>query len=251
VPRGGTGRLRKRDPRRGRLAVRAVPNDRAADEVRVRGWLARVGAPLLLREPVAGRRPPLEEVLAAALELAHRDATVARVLPIVLWAWRGRLDRRRLIRAATRLNERRALGFFLDLTGQLGGDARLVASARRLREERRPRPGLFFTSSRGPAAVAAARRNTPRVAREWGYLIDIGLDSFASAFVRHARGGGEVLREVMRLLEDTLTPRGVGQWLQARNRVLGDGRRPIEVLATGDVEAVRTAAMAYLEGTYV
>jgi hypothetical protein len=35
-------------------------------------------------------------------------------------------------------------------------------------------------------ALAAARKNTPRVARRWGYLMNMGLDSFASAFAKHA-----------------------------------------------------------------
>jgi hypothetical protein len=58
------------------------------------------------------------------------------------------------------------------------------------------------------------------------------------------------LREIVLILRDTLTPRGVGQWLTARNRLLG-GRRPIEVLSEGDAKAVRDAATAYVEGAYV
>lgn len=58
------------------------------------------------------------------------------------------------------------------------------------------------------------------------------------------------LREIVLLLERTLTPRGVGQWLRARNRVL-QGRRPLEALAAGEVAAVREAAEAFVEGSYV
>jgi hypothetical protein len=58
------------------------------------------------------------------------------------------------------------------------------------------------------------------------------------------------LQEIVLLLQRTLTPRGVGQWLRARNRVL-QGRRPLEALAAGDVEAVREAAEAFVEGSYV
>jgi len=58
------------------------------------------------------------------------------------------------------------------------------------------------------------------------------------------------LREIVLLLRETLTPRGVGQWLNARNRLLG-GRRPIEVLAEGHAKAVCDAAKAYVEGAYV
>jgi hypothetical protein len=58
------------------------------------------------------------------------------------------------------------------------------------------------------------------------------------------------LREIVLLLKETLTPRGVGQWLNARNRLLG-GRRPIEVLSEGNAKLVRDAANAYVEGAYV
>lgn len=58
------------------------------------------------------------------------------------------------------------------------------------------------------------------------------------------------LREIVLLLQRTLTPRGVGQWLRARNRML-QGRRPLEALAAGDVPAVREAAEAFVEGSYI
>jgi hypothetical protein len=58
------------------------------------------------------------------------------------------------------------------------------------------------------------------------------------------------LREIVLLLRETLTPRGVGQWLNASNRLLA-GRRPIELLAEGRADAVRDAANAYVEGAYV
>lgn len=58
------------------------------------------------------------------------------------------------------------------------------------------------------------------------------------------------LREIVLILRDTLTEKGVGQWMRARNRLLG-GRRPLEVLAEGNAKAVRDAAKAYVEGAYV
>ena len=58
------------------------------------------------------------------------------------------------------------------------------------------------------------------------------------------------LRDLVILLSDSLTPRGVGQWLHARNRLLG-GARPIEVLAEGRSADVRLAAQAFVDGSYV
>lgn len=58
------------------------------------------------------------------------------------------------------------------------------------------------------------------------------------------------VREIVLLVRDSLTERGVGQWLRARNRLL-DGRRPVEALHEGDVGAARRAAKAFAEGVYL
>ncbi len=156
-----------------------------AQAERVRGWLAAAGAPLLVSQRVSGRMPSLEKVLAKALSLSHDDATVARVLPLVFWTQRDQLDYPRLAREATRLNERQTLGFFLELTGRLARDRRFASLSRRLRDRRRRRVRLFFARPHGRMALAAARSKTPRLARRWGYLMNMGLDSFASTFAKH------------------------------------------------------------------
>lgn len=58
------------------------------------------------------------------------------------------------------------------------------------------------------------------------------------------------LRDVILLLSDSLSPKGVGQWMHARNRLLG-GERPIEALSAGRFDEVRSAAQAFVEGSYV
>jgi hypothetical protein len=157
----------------------------APDGQRVRGWLAAAGAPLLVSRLVRDPGPRLEEVLAEGLALSHRDATVARVLPLVLWRHRDRLDHGSLVRAATRRNERQALGFFLELTGRLGGDSRLASLSEGLRDRRRSRTRPFFAGRQGRMALVLARKKTPPLARQWGYLMNMGMDSFASAFAKH------------------------------------------------------------------
>lgn len=57
------------------------------------------------------------------------------------------------------------------------------------------------------------------------------------------------LRDMALLLSDSLTPRGVGQWLHAKNRLL-DGERPIDLLADERFDDVRRAAEALVDGTY-
>jgi DNA-binding transcriptional ArsR family regulator len=156
-------------------------HERSDHDDDVRGWLAAAGAPL--GSPGHKRpSPPLEEALAEGLALSHRDATVARVLPLVLWRQRGRLDLDRLVREASRRDERATLGYFLELAGQFGGDADLVRAARALRDRRRTGTRPFFTGPQGPHAAAVARRNTPKEALRWGYVMNMGLDSFKAMF---------------------------------------------------------------------
>jgi hypothetical protein len=152
---------------------------------KVRAWLASAGAPLGAPE-LESPAPPVELVVAEALSLSHRDATVARVLPLVLWRQRGRLDLDRLLREATRRDERQALGCFLELAGQLGGEPRFVAAARGLHDKRRKKTRMFFAGPHGPRALAATRRNTPKEALRWGFLMNMGLDSFRSTFEKFA-----------------------------------------------------------------
>lgn len=58
------------------------------------------------------------------------------------------------------------------------------------------------------------------------------------------------LRDVVVLLDDSLTPRGVGQWFHARNRLLA-GARPLDAFAQGQADRVLAAARAFDEGAYV
>ncbi len=57
-------------------------------------------------------------------------------------------------------------------------------------------------------------------------------------------------RDLVILLSDSLTARGVGQWLHAKNRLL-KGNRPVDLLSEGRFGEVRDAATAFVDGTYV
>lgn len=158
---------------------------RAHLDEQVRSWLASLGAPLGSAE-TKGPVPSPEQVVGEALSLSHRDATVARVLPLVLWRQRDQLDFDRLLHEATRRDERQALGYFLELAGRLGDQPRLVEAAAALRDKRRKRVRMFFAGPHGPRALAATRRNTPKEALRWGYLMNMGMDSFRSTFDKFA-----------------------------------------------------------------
>src|SRR6266536_5640211 len=61
---------------------------------------------------------------------------------------------------------------------------------------------------------------------------------------------GAVLEHITQILEDSLTPSGMDQWLRARNRMLGGGR-PLDLLDEGDAARVQEAARAFADGAYV
>jgi len=77
------------------------------------------------------------------------------------------------------------LGFYLELTGRLGGDRRLVRRASGLRDRRRTALRPFFSDGRGAFARAAAEERSPALARRWGLLMNMELESFATAFRKH------------------------------------------------------------------
>ena len=89
--------------------------------------------------------------------------------------------------------------------------------------------------------LAEMMGTTDRTVRNW---------QTTSAIRPHYEERLRELQEIILLLKETLTPRGVGQWFRAKSRLL-NGRRPLEVLAEGHVEAVRAAAESYVEGSYV
>ena len=169
------------------LLVATPPAHGASENERSRGRLTALGAPL--GGPARrNRHRPAEEVLAEGLVLAHHSPTVARVLPVAFWRQRDRLDYERLERAATERDERHALGFYLELTGKLGRDRRLVRRASGLRDHRRTALRPFFSGGRGSFGMQLAHEKTPALARRWGFLMNMELDSFASAFRKHVPG---------------------------------------------------------------
>lgn len=66
---------------------------------------------------------------------------------------------------------------------------------------------------------------------------------------RHAERVDD-LYAIVEELADSLTAKGLRQWLHGRNRHL-KGDRPIDRLAQGDFDAVRKAAEAFSRGYYV
>ena len=117
-----------------------------------------------------------EDALIDDLVASHGSEAIALALPGVIWRQRDTLDYRRLRRDAIRRNERQTLGFYLQLTGRLSGDLRLVRTAWPLRDGRRTRRDRSSPTRRSASDRCLARR--------WGYLVNIELARFAAAFRR-------------------------------------------------------------------
>ena len=150
-----------------------------------RAWLAHYGAPLYGESMLSGRAAPdLEKLVVDALALGRRDPSLTRALPVLLWRRRGDLDMAKLSRLARGKGRERTLGFFLDLAGRLSGDRRLRSAAVALRPSSPRRPTNFFTNHQGQLARALADKNTPPVARSWGYRMNMGMDAFESMFAK-------------------------------------------------------------------
>lgn len=154
--------------------------DLSDDEIRLS--LSKHGAPL----GVWGESKldlPVEETLVYALSLARRDATVARVLPVVFAKNRDALDLPRLEFLARKKGVLPVLGMFLNLTALLMKDSKLRKKARQLMDRRRKLTENFFVGRKlNSFEKELADKNTPPVARDWHFLLNMGIDSFESLF---------------------------------------------------------------------
>lgn len=141
--------------------------------------LVALGAPLRGVEPLAIEPTEQMPTLVRGLTLARRDAVVARSLPLCFWRLRETLDVKVLAGLTPRAEDRHALGFLLELTGELGGDRRLVGLAESLRDRRMTSQRDFFQLS--PPRREAVVRDFPTAAK-WGFRMNMDLDSFRALF---------------------------------------------------------------------
>jgi len=153
----------------------------------LKGWLAHYGAALFGPENLdPAEVPPPETVFADAMKLSHESATVARALPLAFWKTRNHLDLDRLLKEGERRGQARTLGFFLDLTSRLSSDLTFERAAKKLRVRTLSRPVQFFQPTTLRERKLAELR-TPDVARKWGFLMNMEMDSFESMFAKGAR----------------------------------------------------------------
>lgn len=156
-------------------------NSQSADMSKLKGELAGRGLPVNAAKSSPSDDRPLETLLASACALAHRDASVARSLPVLLARCRNELDLRNLERACRAVGQKHTMGFFLELTAQLSGDKALSDAASCFRDKRRNRDRQFFDDA-SAFSRRMAKRRSPDLAKKWHLLMNLSYESFASTF---------------------------------------------------------------------
>ena len=151
----------------------------ATDDVQtVKRMLVGLGAPLRGVDPVDVPKNEEMSVLVRGVSLARRDPVVARCLPLCFWKLESRLDVKALEALTTsRPEEKHALGFFLQLTGELSGDRRFIGLAEPLHDLRMKTKRDFF--------LTPVRRSTSRdfpLAAAWGFKMNTDFESFRMLF---------------------------------------------------------------------
>ena len=140
------------------------------------------GAPLL-REAPRGLQP-LETTLAIGAKKARQDPTLFRALPVlVLRNWRS-VDWTRLRDCSLGADSKQEVGMLLDLTGVLADVPELSKRASAFADERRHRLEYFF-DRRTEFDERLAGRRTPRVVRQWNFLMNMDLEMLRAAVKTH------------------------------------------------------------------
>jgi len=147
--------------------------------------------------PVSGpKRAPkaadcVEELLVLGAADARDDPTAARAFPVVLWKLRDQLNFKLIEKYSRKQGQKQNVGFLLELAGKLGGDHHLVAEARAMRDHRRRKLQHYFRAD-SDYAQSLAELRTPDLARDWGWLMNMGYDAFESTFEKFNRDPASV-----------------------------------------------------------
>ena len=143
--------------------------------------LVALGAPLAGWD--ANERLPAETAIANALRFASSDASLLRTLPVVLARnWKS-LDWLQLEASARADGTLDRLGLVTELAGALGKLPSLTARAAGWWAP--PQEPTYFFSVKNVFDKELADLRTPPVARRWGFLMNLGEDSFRTLFERH------------------------------------------------------------------
>lgn len=153
-----------------------------ATDRNVRRSLAAYGAPLLGVQPRAAFSLP--ETILRGLKAARRDATVLRVLPVVVAKHAHDLDWADLKESARRMNLKSELGMLLELTGEVAGLPSVRAQADTLCDARRKRR-RYFPMVDSHYERRLAEKRSPESAARWHFSMNMTEDSFREMLNKH------------------------------------------------------------------
>jgi hypothetical protein len=164
------------------------PAESEDDEENLLANLKRYGAPLQTDAPLRAELS-VEETLAQALVLSHKNPTVLRALPVAVLKNLTFLDVDLLMRRANEHRENRSLGFVLDVAGTLAKDRALKRAAAQLHDRRVKHHSPYFVTAQGKFAQELARRNTPALAKKWHFVVNMPMESFRGLYEKFAPEG--------------------------------------------------------------
>ncbi len=139
------------------------------------------GAPLVGYAP--RRHAPLETLVPAATRYARADATVLRVLPLVLARNAEALDWGALLREASAAGQTNEVSMLIELAADLADIPALREAASRLSPTDGSLDYFFPTAGRFDRALVESR--TEPFARRWGFLLNMPRESFRAVLEKH------------------------------------------------------------------
>lgn len=162
--------------------ARAKGRRETLDHAALRETLVYFGAPFTHTR--AKKHMRLEVAVVEALTVAHSDATLLRVLPVVLARSVEVIDWERLKALARRGKRKAELGMLLEIPGTILNLPVLMEHAVELRDAR-VKSLHYFHPPRNKFEEELIAKNTPPFARKWGFLLNMGEDSFRSILEKH------------------------------------------------------------------
>jgi hypothetical protein len=164
------------------LRVSTVTAEAPPEDDAVKETLKAHGAPFLAYR--GAKRMSLEAALLKALRLAKRDASLLKVLPVVVAKNAQTLNWVKLKEDARREKLKAELGMLVEMTADFAQKPELKEMVRDLRDRRRSVPS-FFSEPRSKYERELAETTTPAAARKWNFLMNMGEDVFRSAMRKH------------------------------------------------------------------
>jgi hypothetical protein len=162
------------------LTLETIP--KSVSTQALRESLVAHGAPLVGVSPVAHHA--LEATLVQGLQAARKDGMLLRVLPVVLAKNRQRVDWVTLKEEARKSCLKAELGFVLELTGTLLSDEPMKQLASELKDRRRTRMH-YLPEPKNQFERQVAEEASPRIARSWGFFMNVSEASFRSLLSKH------------------------------------------------------------------